>query len=139
MIFLNKSALFKKITDSATLIDSNLFHWHYITFGAKLFIIQAYHTLICWDYESSISELISKLRDFALKISQQRKTKLHQHTVKNVKKKKCCKKNKRSCTFSLDHGQSRFSYMKSILVWRRGSGVLETFILTCSKVWDLLI
>lgn len=73
------------------LIDSNLFHWNYVIFRAKLFIIQAYHTLICWDYETSLSELISKLRDFALKISQQRKTKLHQATVKEVKKIECCK------------------------------------------------
>ena len=84
--FLNKSALLKKITESVLLIDSNLFHWNYIIFCAKLFIIQAYHTLICWGCETSLSELISTLRDFALKISQHRKTKWHQHLVKEVKK-----------------------------------------------------
>lgn len=81
------------------LIDYNLFHWNYIIFHAKLFIIQA---LICWDYETSLSELISKLKDFALKISQHRKTKLHQHAVKDVfKKKKVVKKIKQATYFPI--------------------------------------
>lgn len=74
------------------LINSNLFHWNYIIFCAKLFIIQAYHMLICRDYETSLSELISKLRDLALKISQGRQNYISV-LLKDVRKKiDWCKK-----------------------------------------------